>query len=148
MFGSISAVGVIAFRPIRIQASNCVVRFTLKLDPVQPMHDSKLRTITEVKPASIVRMEEEAKLVIDEANMAIEARLAAKAKAKAEDEIREAEARARTKAKAQARAKAIADEEARIEAAGGTQWYYIQKEEQIGPGELVRDEEQSLGPHT
>jgi hypothetical protein len=110
------------------------------------MQETKLRMFNEAKPASIVRMEDEARQVVSEANLLIEAKVAAKAKAKADNQIREEEEVARTKARAEARARDKAEEEARIEAAGADQWFYIQKDEHLGPVTLaeMRDKISSL----
>lgn len=96
------------------------------------MQESKLKRVTDVKSGSILRMEEEARMIIAEANGAAEARVAARAKAKVEDQILKAQAMA----KAADRAKARAEEEARIEASGADQWFYIQDQQQIGPVSL------------
>ena len=49
------------------------------------MQQSKLRRVTTVKSERIVKLEEEAREVIVEANQEAEARMVAKAQAKAED---------------------------------------------------------------
>ena len=87
----------------------------------------------EVKSAARLRAEEEARLVVVEAKATAEARAAAKAKAQAENEIWVAAAKAAAKAKAEARA----EKEARIDAAGKDEWFYIQNGEQFGPVGLV-----------
>ncbi len=97
------------------------------------MHETKLKPAAGVKAESTVRLEEEARQVIEEALTAAEAKSAVRARVKARDEIEEAESRVRAKAKAEARAKAIAEEDARIDAAGADQWFYMQNEVQLGP---------------
>ena len=101
------------------------------------MQQFKVREVAGVKPASIVRLEEEAREVIAEAQAAAEAKALAKAKAKAVDTVRGAEALERSKAKGEARTKSRLEEEARIEAAGADQWFYIQNGEQLGPVTLA-----------
>ncbi len=93
------------------------------------MQKRRLKTVAEAKAPSIVRREEEARQVIEEANEAAAARLAAKEKVKAEEQKREAAAKARSEERARIRA----EEEARIEAAGTDEWYYLLDGDQVGP---------------
>ncbi len=105
------------------------------------MQNSKLVPAIGKKAESTVRLEEEARQVIEEALIAAEAKSAARARIKVQDEIQEAEARVRAKTRAEARAKAIAEEEARIDAAGADLWFYMQKEVQLGPVTLAEIKE-------
>lgn len=94
--------------------------------------ESKFNVTEEVKYAAKLRAEAEARRVIQEAEAVHRAREAAKAKAKAE--IRSLASAARAAAKAKAEAAAI--EEARIDATGKDEWFYLQSDEPFGPVKL------------
>lgn len=91
--------------------------------------ESRLRITEEVKYAAKLRAEAEARRVIQEAELVHRARAEAKAKAKAEIGMLAAAARAAAKAKAEL----SAAEEARIDATGKDEWFYLQNQEQFGP---------------
>lgn len=91
--------------------------------------ESRFRITDEVKQAAKLRAEAEARRVIQEAELVHRARAEAKAKAKAEIGMLAAAARAAAKAKAEV----TAAEEARIDATGKDEWFYLQNQEQFGP---------------
>lgn len=104
--------------------------------------ESRFRVTEEVKHAAKLRAEAEARRVLQEAELVLQERAAAKAKAKAEIECLAAAARASSKAKAEA----AALEEARIEASGKDEWFYLQDDVQYGPVKLVELREKISDP--
>lgn len=93
------------------------------------MASSRTNAIADAKASLRVIAEEEARRVIEEAKASAEARSAARERARAENEVLAAVA----KETAKARAEAMAAEEARIDAIGRDEWYYIVDGEQFGP---------------
>jgi hypothetical protein len=104
--------------------------------------ESRFRVTEEVKYAAKLRAEAEARRVLQEAELVLQERAAAKAKARAEIECLAAAARASSKAKAEA----AALEEARIEASGKDEWFYLQDDVQYGPVTLVELREKISDP--
>lgn len=99
------------------------------------MENSRSKVVIEMKTASQLWAEEEARVVAAEAKAALDAKIAARAKAEEEAFGEAARERARVKAKAAADARAA--EEARIAAAASDEWYYLLDGEQVGPVSLA-----------